>query len=97
MRTPIPVCISIAMARAVGLPWLQRVVMIWEDCDLIERVPGKVSGRPVIKGTRVEPDTILTDLRMGSPVEEIQENFPTVPVETIWQLLQYAESLQAAQ
>jgi hypothetical protein len=25
----------------------------WTDCSLVERVPGKVSGVPILKGTRV--------------------------------------------
>ena len=31
----------------------------WMACDLIESVPGKVSGRPVVRGTRIMPDAIL--------------------------------------
>ncbi|MGH9582665.1 MAG: DUF433 domain-containing protein [Bryobacteraceae bacterium] len=66
----------------------------WADCDLVERVPGKVAGRPVIKGTRIEPDTIIQDFELGSPVEEIHENFPSLPVETIRKLIALAYSHQ---
>ena len=68
--------------------------MEWLDCDLIEVVPGKMGGRPVIKGTRIEPDTIIDDFDLGSPVEEIHENFPTVPVTTIRRLLAFAQLQQ---
>jgi len=68
--------------------------MTWENCDLVERVPGKVAGKPVILGTRVEPDTIVQDYELGSPVEEIHENFPSVPVETIRKLLAFAHCQQ---
>jgi uncharacterized protein (DUF433 family) len=68
--------------------------MTWEDCDLVERVPGKMSGRTVIKGTRIEPDTIVTDYDLGSPIEEIHENFPSVSVDTIEKLLAFAQRQQ---
>jgi uncharacterized protein (DUF433 family) len=31
----------------------------WTACELIEAVPGKVSGRPVVRGTRILPDAIV--------------------------------------
>jgi uncharacterized protein (DUF433 family) len=68
--------------------------MDWNDCNLVERVPGKMGGRPVIKGTRIEPDTIVTDFELGSPVEEIHENFPTLPVGTIRQVIAFAHKHQ---
>jgi uncharacterized protein (DUF433 family) len=61
--------------------------MDWSGCDVVEQVPGKMGGRPVITGTRIEPETILQDYELGSPVEEIHENFPTVTVDTIRELL----------
>lgn len=68
--------------------------MNWLECEEIEAVPGKMSGAPVVKGTRVEPDTILTDFEMGSPVDEIHDNFPTVPVATIRRLIAFAHQHQ---
>jgi uncharacterized protein (DUF433 family) len=62
----------------------------WEHCELVERIPGKYGGRPVIKGTRVEPDTVLADYELGSSVEEIHKNFPTVPADTIRKLIAFA-------
>jgi uncharacterized protein (DUF433 family) len=68
--------------------------MLWTDCAEIESIPGKMGGRPVIKGTRIEPDTIVPDFELGSPVEEIHESFPTVPIETIHKLLAFANVQQ---
>ena len=68
--------------------------MDWEGCDLVERVPGKVSGQPVIKGTRILADTIIEDAELGSSVEEIHENYPSVPVEKINKLIAFANSRQ---
>ena len=70
--------------------------MDWASCTAVELVPGKMGGRPVIKGTRVEPDTIVQDFELGSPVEEIHENFPTVPVDTIRTLVEFAHAQQPA-
>ncbi len=64
----------------------------WTGCDLVEAVPGKVSGRPTIRGTRILADTIVQDAQLGSPVEEIHENYPDLSVATILRLLAYAES-----
>jgi len=64
--------------------------MDWSGCDVIEQVPGKMGGRPVIRGTRIEPETILQDYELGSPVEEIHENFPTVSVDIIRKILAFA-------
>ena len=65
-------------------------MMDWTEFDLVEQVRGKMGGRPVIKDTRIEPETIVQDFDLGSPVEEIHGNFPTVPVDTIRKLLAFA-------
>jgi uncharacterized protein (DUF433 family) len=64
--------------------------MDWSTCDVVEEVPGKMGGRPVIKGTRIEPDTIVQDYELGSPIEEIHENFPTLPIDAIRKILAFA-------
>ena len=63
--------------------------MDWSGCDVVEVVPGKVSGAPILKGTRVQADSILENYESGSPVEEISENFG-VPVATIQEVLAFA-------
>ena len=66
----------------------------WEGCEMVERVPGKVSGRPVIKGTRVLADTIVEDFDLGAPIEEIHESFPSIPLDTIREVLEFAHRKQ---
>lgn len=39
--------------------------MDWSDCPLVEVVPGKVSGVPILKGTRLPADTILENYEDG--------------------------------
>lgn len=64
--------------------------MDWSGCDLVERVPGKVSGQPVVKGTRILADQIVEEDALGSPLEEIAENHPSLPNEKIRKLLAFA-------
>ena len=68
--------------------------MDWLECKDIEAIPGKMGGRPVVKGTRIEPETIVQDFDLGAPVEEIHENFPTVPISTIRALIVFARKHQ---
>ena len=69
--------------------------MDWTGCDLVERIPGKVSGQPVVKGTRILAEQIVQDASLGSSVEEMAENYPSLPIGTIRQLLAFAQSHQA--
>ncbi len=66
----------------------------WEDCDVVERVPGKCGGRPVIKGTRIEPDVILTDEEYGRTPEQTHADFPTLSVDTILKIRAFANKRQ---
>jgi uncharacterized protein (DUF433 family) len=66
----------------------------WDHCELIERIPGKMGGQPVIKGTRIRAQTIIDNFEAGSPVEEIAENWPELPKSTITGVLNYYHSHQ---
>ncbi len=61
----------------------------WTACELVETVTGKVSGRPIVRGTRILADTIVQDAELGSSVEEIRENYPDLPVEAIESLITF--------
>ena len=62
----------------------------WTGCELVERIPGKVSGRPVIRGTRILADTIVQDAELGSSLEEVHENYPDLSLAVIQQLISFA-------
>ncbi|MGP8245289.1 MAG: DUF433 domain-containing protein [Bryobacteraceae bacterium] len=64
----------------------------WTGCELVERVPGKVSGRPIVRGTRILADTIVQDAELGSPLTEIQENYPDLSITVIQRLISFAHS-----
>jgi uncharacterized protein (DUF433 family) len=59
-------------------------------CELIEQVPGKVSGRPIVRGTRILPDAILNSYELGDTIEEIHEGFPTLSMDQIKRLIELA-------
>ena len=61
----------------------------WMACELIEQVPGKVSGRPVVRGTRILPDAILHSYELGESIEEIHEGFPTLSTAQIKRLIEF--------
>ena len=43
-------------------------------------------------GTRILADTIVQDSELGSPLEEIQENYPDLSLTAIQQLIVFARS-----
>ena len=64
----------------------------WTGCELVERVPGKVSGRPIVRGTRILADTIVRDYELGESIEDIREGFPSLSVDQIKQLIEFAHA-----
>jgi uncharacterized protein (DUF433 family) len=64
----------------------------WSGCDLVERVPGKVSGRPIVRGTRILANTIVQDAQLGSTLDEIHENYPDLSISEIQRLISFEQS-----
>jgi len=64
-------------------------------CELIEQIPGKVSGRPIVRGTRILPDAIVDSYDLGETIEELREGFPALSVDQIKQLIEFAHARRA--
>jgi len=64
----------------------------WMSCELIEKVPGKVSGRPIVRGTRILPDAIVGSYDLGETIEELQEGFPALSIAQIKRLIEFAHA-----
>lgn len=62
----------------------------WSDCPLVEIDPLRVSGRPVVKGTRMPAEDIIANYEYGVSVKEISDQFRIAP-EVIQELLSYVE------
>ena len=64
----------------------------WTACELIERIPGKVSGRPVVRGTRIMPEAIVGSYDLGETIDDLHEGFPTLTVDQIKRLIEFAHN-----
>jgi uncharacterized protein (DUF433 family) len=58
----------------------------------VEVIPGKHSGDPLVKGTRIPADAIMSNFEAGSPLEEIAEDYPSASMETIKALIAFARA-----
>jgi uncharacterized protein (DUF433 family) len=67
----------------------------WLACELIEQIPGKVSGRPIVRGTRILPDPIVNSYELGDSLEDIHEGFPALSIEQIKILIDFARAQRA--
>ncbi|MES2392174.1 MAG: DUF433 domain-containing protein [Acidobacteriota bacterium] len=45
--------------------------MDWNGCADVEVIPGKVSGVPLVKGSRVQADSVVESFLLGESVKEI--------------------------
>jgi uncharacterized protein (DUF433 family) len=69
----------------------------WSECPAVERIPGKVSGAWLFKGSRVPVKALFENLEGGATVEEFLEWFPGVTRAQVVDVLEYAQrSLEAA-
>ena len=59
----------------------------------IVRNPEICGGQPTIRGTRVLVLDILDWIQEGSPFETIIENFPSVTIEDIKEIIAYAKDM----
>ena len=74
-----------------------RRMLEWTNCAAVERVPGKVSGAWVFKGTRVPVQALSENLEGGATVDQFLEWFPGVTREQALTVLKFAESSLAVQ
>jgi uncharacterized protein (DUF433 family) len=67
----------------------ESVGVDWDGCELVERVPGKVSGVPILKHSRLPADAIVCNFDHGCTPEEVADMFD-MPIDTIQAVLDYA-------
>jgi uncharacterized protein (DUF433 family) len=69
----------------------------WTSCPAVERVPGKVSGAWLFKGTRVPVKALFENLEDGASINDFLAWFPGVSREQAEAVLAHAErSLEVA-
>jgi uncharacterized protein (DUF433 family) len=64
--------------------------MDWSDCSDVERIPGKVSGSWLVKGTRLPVWAILENAEDHTPEEIANEIFEGVTPETVRRIINFA-------
>lgn len=68
----------------------------WTTCPAVERIPGKVSGEWLFKGTRVPVRALFENLESGATVDEFLEWFEGVTREQAIAVLEHANRSLAA-
>ncbi len=68
----------------------------WGQCPAVERVPHKVSGAWVFKGTRVPVRALFENIEDGARVDDFLEWFPGVTRDQVTAVLRHAEQSLAA-
>lgn len=64
--------------------------------DPIEINPAVCNGRPVIRGTRITVETVLSYLSAGDDVATILESHPQLEAKSILACIEYARRVSAA-
>ena len=78
------------MPRTLALP-IMKLMLDWSTCPAVERVPDKVSGAWVFKGTRVPVRALFENLEDGARVDDFLEWFAGVTREQVETVLEHAE------
>jgi uncharacterized protein (DUF433 family) len=68
----------------------------WSQCDAVERVPGRVSGAFVFKGTRLAVATLFENLEAGASVSDFLKWYEGVTRKQVLDVLRHAERSLAA-
>ncbi len=68
----------------------------WSQCAAVERVPGKVSGVWLFRGTRVPVKALFENLEDGARLDDFLEWFPGVSRDQVEAVLRHAEQSLAA-
>jgi uncharacterized protein (DUF433 family) len=55
-------------------------------------VPGKVSGQPLVRGTRILPAPVVRSFDRGESIEQIREDWPSLSVDQIKRLVAFARA-----
>ena len=63
----------------------------WSRCPAVERVPGKVGGVWLFRGTRVPVRALFENLEDGARVDDFLDWFPGVTREQVGSVLTHAE------
>jgi uncharacterized protein (DUF433 family) len=63
----------------------------WSKCPAVERVPGRVGGAWVFRGTRIPVRALFENLEDGATLDDFVEWFPGVSREQAELVMRHAE------
>jgi uncharacterized protein (DUF433 family) len=66
----------------------------WRQCALVEQISGKVSGVPLLKGTRMPAQTIIDNIDAGMTPAEVAETW-RLNLNTVLAIYAYGETHRA--
>jgi uncharacterized protein (DUF433 family) len=66
------------------------MIVDWKNSPDVERIPGKVSGAWLVKGTRIRADDVIANATDCTPEEIVAEIYPSLPLNTVARLVSYA-------
>ena len=64
----------------------------WTSCPDVERIPGKVSGQPIVAGTRILAQGVIDNADDFTPEEIATEIYPGLGVEHARRIVEYART-----
>jgi uncharacterized protein (DUF433 family) len=64
--------------------------MDWTECSDVERIPGKVSGAWLVKGTRIRADDVTANAVDFTAEQIVTEIYPSLPPDRVRRILSYA-------
>lgn len=63
----------------------------WTNCPDAERIPGKVSGTWLVKGTRIPVQAVLDNAEDGyTPEQIVAEIYPSLPLDRARRIVAFA-------
>jgi uncharacterized protein (DUF433 family) len=62
----------------------------WSGCSDVECVPGKVSGQPIVVGTRILAQGVVDNAEFYTPEEIASEVYEGLDVERARRIVEYA-------
>lgn len=68
----------------------------WENCPDVERIPGKVSGAWLIKGTRIPADAVVENAADATPEEVVAKIYPSLRLDVVWRIVAFANDAALA-
>jgi uncharacterized protein (DUF433 family) len=65
-------------------------ILDWSQCPAVERVPGKVSGAWVLRGTRMPVATIFDNLEAGASLDDLMRWYDGLDRKQVQAVIEFA-------